>query len=95
LGTRIEALTIEYDQAVSGGGDTIQGGVLDALDLIDADIDGLITDAPWLGSSQVQQLHDATAAVRVAGNSGVDPDQFSTIATKAAKVIRDTFGVAD
>jgi hypothetical protein len=95
LGTRIEALTIEYDQAVSGGGDTIQGGVLDALDLIDTDIDGLIDEAPWLGPTQVQQLHDATAAVRAAGENAVDPDQFSTIASSTATLIRDTFGVSD
>lgn len=95
LGTRIEALTIEYDQAVSGEGDTIQGGVLDALDLIDADIDDLIDEAPWLGATQVQQLHDATAAVRAAGEDGVDPERFSTIASGTAKIIRDTFGVSD
>src|SRR5262245_54788198 len=46
LGTRIEALTIEYEQAVSGTGDTIQGGVLDALDGIDSDLDSLIEEAP-------------------------------------------------
>ena len=95
LGTRIEALSIEYDQAISGGGDTIQGGVLDALDLIDADIDGLVDDAPWLGATQVQQLHDATAAVRTAGEKAVDPEEFSTIASSSAKLIRDTFGVSD
>ena len=52
LGTRIEALTIEYDQAISGRGDTIQGGVLDALDGIDADLDRLIADSPWIGAAQ-------------------------------------------
>src|SRR6478672_1258876 len=37
LGTRLEALTIEYDQAVAGTGDTVQAGVLDALDRVVAD----------------------------------------------------------
>ena len=36
LGTRLEALTIEYEQALTGTGDTVKAGVLDALDLIDA-----------------------------------------------------------
>jgi hypothetical protein len=33
----VQALTIEYDQALAGQGDTVQGGVLDALAAIDRD----------------------------------------------------------
>jgi len=93
LATRVEALTIEYEQAVSGQGDTIQAGVLDALDGIDSDLDKLIADAPWLGSVQIDTLHGATAEVRTAATQQVSPDDFSATAASAAKTIRDTFGV--
>lgn len=95
LGTRIEALTIEYDQAVKGTGDTIQGGVLDALDLVDADMDKLIAESPWLGVAQIQALHDATAAVRAAAENKIDPDGFADISANTAALIRDTFGAQE
>ncbi|HEY4330998.1 MAG TPA: hypothetical protein VGM78_00445, partial [Ilumatobacteraceae bacterium] len=31
LATRLEALTIEYDQAIAGGSDSLTGSVIDAL----------------------------------------------------------------
>jgi hypothetical protein len=92
LGTRIEALTIEYDQAISGIGDTVEGGVLDALALVDVDLDKLIADSPWLGTAQTNALHTATADVRTAAESRVSPDEFADIASKTAALIRDTFG---
>ncbi len=92
LGTRIEALTIEYDQAISGVGDTVQAGVLDALDLVETDMDKLIADSPWLGEDQQQALHDAISAVRTAGENEIDPDDFADIATNSAALIRATFG---
>jgi hypothetical protein len=93
LGTRIEALTIEYEQAVSGTGDTIQGGVLDALDGIDADLDSLIADAPWLGSAQIDDLHSAVDSVRAAATEQAPTNDFATTATAAATSLRETFGV--
>jgi hypothetical protein len=95
LGTRVEALTIEYDQAIAGTGDTVEAGVLDALDLIEADVDKLVAEAPWLGPAQITQLHDATAAVRTAAENRVDTTEFADIATRSAALIRDTFGVID
>jgi hypothetical protein len=95
LGTRIEALTIEYDQAVGGTGDTVEDGVLAALDLVEADIDKLIADSPWLGKAQTDALHEATKAVRSAGTDRVDPVQFAEIADTTAALIRDTFGALD
>ena len=93
LGTRLEALTIEYEQAVEGTGDTIQGGVIDALDLIDVDVDRLIADAPWLGSAQSEQLHAAVADVRAAAVAEVAPDEFASVASTSALTVRNTFGV--
>lgn len=95
LGTRVEALTIEYDQAVGGTGDTVDAGVLKALDLVEADIDKLIADSPWLGTAQTNALHEATNAVRTAATNRVDPAQFAEITDSTASLIRDTFGAVD
>lgn len=93
IATRIEALTIEYEQAVAGTGDTIKGGVLDALDGIDTDLAKLITEAPWLGDAQAQLVRSATTAVRAGAAAEIDPAQFANVAASAAKQIRETFGV--
>lgn len=95
LGTRIQALTIEYDQAVGGAGDTVEAGVLEALDLVEADVDKLIADSPWLGKAQTDLLHEATNAVRTASTNRVDPVLFAEIADNSAALIRDTFGALD
>ena len=95
LGTRIEALTIEYDQAIAGTGDTIQRGVLDALDIVEADMNKLIADSPWLGVAQKQSLHDAITDVRNAATSRVDTGTFSDVSAKTAALIRETFGALE
>ncbi len=94
LGTRVEALTIEYDQAIAGTGDSVQAGVLDALDLVESDTNKLIADSPWLGQSQQQGLQDAISAVRTAAENKIDPNDFADIATNSAALIRATFGAA-
>ena len=95
LGTRIAALEIEYDQAINAtaGSDTVQGGVLDALDLVAADTDQLIGEAPWIGPGQADALHAGIDAVRTAANARVTSDEFATVAATTARTIRDTFGV--
>jgi hypothetical protein len=95
LGTRIEALTIEYDQAIAGTGDTVQAGVLDALDAVEADMDKLIAETPWLGVVQTQSLHDAIKAVRAAGESRVGSEAFARIAATTAALVRDAFGALE
>ncbi|MCU1399015.1 MAG: hypothetical protein JWN62_2124 [Acidimicrobiales bacterium] len=94
LGTRIEALSIEYKQAIDGGADSIQAGVLDALDLVLADTDALVGEAPWIGPGQVTALHDAISAVRTAATDKVPVTDFENVSAVTAKTIRDTFGVA-
>jgi hypothetical protein len=85
-------LTIEYDQATAGTGDTVQAGVLDALDRVESDMDNLIAQSPWLGAAQTVALHDAIKTVRTAGETGVDPSAFAQIAATAAGLVRNTFG---
>jgi len=98
LASHVAALTIEYDQAIgadqtAGGTDTIQGGVLDALDLVDSDLDALIGDAPWIGTAQATDLHAATTAVRTAATNKVAAAEFETVVDSAATTIRAIFGV--
>lgn len=95
LGTRIEALEIEYDQAINAtaGSDTVKGGVLDALDLVAADTDRLIGSAPWIGPGQTAVLHAAIDAVRTAADKRVSSVDFATVATTTAVTMRNIFGV--
>jgi hypothetical protein len=95
LGTRIEALTIEYDQAIAGTGDTVEAGVLDALDSIEADLDKLIAESPWFGVANRQSLHDAIEELRTAGVSRVDPEAFAQVAATTAARVRDAFGALE
>ena len=96
LATHIQALTIEYDQAIgvdrTGGGDTVEGGVIAALDLVDSDLDRLIADAPWIGKGLADSLHASSAAVRRAAMDKVTADQFAQIAATAAASLRTGFG---
>lgn len=94
LGTRLEALTIEYDQAVAGTGDSVQAGVVDALDRVVVDMDRLIAEAPWLGRAQVDRLHAATTAVGAAAGQLVSPEQFAEVVSSSARTLRDVFGAA-
>ena len=91
LGTRLEALTIEYDQAIAGTGDTVQAGVLDALDRVVVDMDALIHEAPWLGAAQTARLHTATTDVRTAAGQRVSPDQFAEVVKTSAATLRGVF----
>jgi hypothetical protein len=92
LGTRLQALTIEYEQAISGTGDTVQAGVLAALDAIDQDLERLIEDAPWIGATQIDSLHLATTGVRSAAERTATIDEFTAIVATAATTVRETFG---
>jgi hypothetical protein len=93
LGTRIEALTIEYEQAITGTGDTVESGVLDALDLVDADMSKLIDESPWIGTAQQEALHDAVGAVRSSAENRVDPATFAQVAATSSGFVRQVFGV--
>ena len=63
--------------------------------IVDADMDKLIAQSPWLGVAQKQALHEATNAVRVAGENRVSADDFAEVAAKAAVVVRQTFGALE
>ncbi len=93
LATRVEALTIEYEQAVAGQGDTITGGVLDALTGIRRDTTAVADDAPWLSAAARAELDASLQAVADAADSRVDIAAFSDTTTRTAATIRAALGV--
>jgi hypothetical protein len=93
IATRIEALTIEYEQALSGQGDSVQGGVLDALDGIDRDLAATLAIASWLSPSSRARLVAAVRDVREAATEQVSASAFADQTAAAATTIRAELGV--
>ena len=94
LATRVQALTIEYDQAIAAQGDTIQAGVVDPLQGIIADADRTMDRAVWLGAEDRTAVDDALQAVRQAALDRVPADQFATATSTAAGVLTQSLGAA-
>jgi hypothetical protein len=93
LATRVQALTIEYEQAVAGQGDTVEGGVLDALDGIRRDAATATAAAPWLSTGERADVDGSLRSVAEAATARVEADAFAARTAAAAAVIRTTFGV--
>jgi hypothetical protein len=93
LATRLEALPIEYDQALAGKGeDTIQGGTLDALDGIQHDTIRTMDRAPWVQAAERAKVLDAIAAASQAARSRADSASFLAAVTAAATEVRAALG---
>ena len=69
--------------------------MLAALDRIEADVDKLVDESPWLGVGRIQQLHDSLTTLRMAAQDRVDPADFGDIAATTAALVRDTFGALE
>ncbi|MGE0307881.1 MAG: hypothetical protein AB7N61_00190 [Acidimicrobiia bacterium] len=91
LASRIDALTIEYRQAIEGQGDTIQGGVLDAIDGIRSDTLHELDRAPWITQDDRDALTDAITALGAAAKNEVPVTQFEEQATSTSALLRTTF----
>jgi hypothetical protein len=92
LATRVQALTIEYDQAIAAQGDTMEAGVVDPMQGIIADADRTMDRAVWLGAEDRTTVDDALQAVRQAAIDRVPADQFATATATAAGVLTQTLG---
>lgn len=92
LAARVQALTIEYEQALAGQGDTVQGGVLDALTSIESDTASAERVARWIDSRDRAKVAAALTAVRQGASNRVANDQFAALTDEAATTLRDTFG---
>jgi hypothetical protein len=94
LATRVQALTIEYDQATAARGDTVQGGVVDPLQGIIADADRTMDEAVWLAADDRTAVDQALRDVRQAALDRVPADRFATATATAAGVLTHTLGAS-
>lgn len=92
LATRLEALPIEYDQALSGGQDTVEGGTLDALDGIQHDTIQAMDRAPWVRADDREKVLDAIAATSQTARDRASPAVFLAAVTTAAGEVRAVLG---
>ena len=93
LATRVDALTIEYEQAVSGGGDSVAMGVDEPLAGIETELTLRMRRAPWITSSVAEEVLTATGAVRAAADKRVSPTEFAALTSTASELIRRALGV--
>ena len=91
---QLERLPIEYDQALSGSGDTVQAGVIAPLDDLQAAATNAFDDAPWVSPQTRAGAQDALAEVRRAAEDEVSADEFEAAVTEAADTIRLAFGLS-
>jgi len=92
IATRVQALTIEYEQALTGTGDTVQGGVLDALDGIDRDAHQTLDLAAWISPANRTEVEQALQKVRQEAQQQVPAEAFADDTAAAAGIIRDVLG---
>lgn len=99
LATNIERLDIEYEQVVVGGDaeasgtDSVEAGVIAPLDDLRTELQSVMDDAPWLGTTQRSAMLDALAEMRSEALDGVPLDTFVATAATAADLVRATFAV--
>ena len=93
LATRVDALTIEYEQVISGGGDTVSKGVDEPLTGIETELAGALRSAPWITASGAAEVRAATAKVRSAAAAKVSAEEFAAATSAASTLIRSRLGV--
>ena len=94
LAIQLERLPIEYDQAITGQGDTVQAGVLAPLDDIQAGLTNAFDDAVWIAPQTRAATQDALAEVRRAAQDEVSSADFQAAVEDAADSIRLAFGLS-
>jgi len=92
LATRVNALTIEYEQALSGGNDTVAKGVDEPLTGIETELSAAMKSAPWITAAKTKEVLTATAKVRAAAASKMSAAAFAAVTASTAKVIREVLG---
>ena len=93
LATRIDALTIEFEQAVDGTGDSIAKGVIEPLVGIDRDLRSTLARAPWLVPATLRDLEVMIAELRTDATSGMAPAEFESATAAVSKAVRRALGV--
>ena len=93
LATRIDALTIEFEQAVNGTGDSVAKGVIEPLVGIDRDLRSTLASAPWLVPATTRDLRAMIAELRTDATSGMAPAEFESATAAVSKAVRRALGV--
>ena len=93
LATRVDALTIEYEQAVARSGDSVAKGVTEPLVGIDRDLRAVLAKAPWLGAKARTVLLAKLRKLRADAISGMSAARFASSSADVSKLIRSTLGV--
>lgn len=93
LATRIDALTIEFEQAVNGTGDSVAKGVTEPLIGIDRDLRSTLAKAPWLVPATKSDLIAMVAELRTEDTSGMSPVGFESATGAVSKALRSALGV--
>ena len=94
LATRVDALTIEYEQAVGGTGDSVAKGVVEPLAGIEKDLRAALARAPWIGARARTALLGAIDGLRRDATSGMSPTSFDAATATVSATLRTTLGGA-
>jgi hypothetical protein len=89
IATDITRLDIEYQQALSGRGDSVDKGVLAPLQDERTALQHAMDRAPWLAGARRAAMLDAVVAAEQAARDRVPLTEFRARLTAAATVIRD------
>jgi len=93
LATELDRLPIEYEQAVTGAGDSIEAGVLDPLLAAKDRLTGLLNDAPWVGADARERVQDAVASVELVARDAAPATDFAAAVKEASAAVRAVFGL--
>lgn len=88
LATRVSALTIEYEQAMAGTGDSVAAGVTEPLDGIGSDLESLLAKAKWVGPTKADRVRRLVKAVGSGAASKVDLATFEQLTASASDALR-------
>ena len=92
VASAVERLDIEYEQVLSGNGDSIAQGVIAPLAEVRAILQKTLDRAPWVTVQQRAAILDALAQVDSDANAKVDADAFRAALKNASTLIRTTMG---
>jgi hypothetical protein len=92
IATGLERLDIEYEQVLAGE-DSVEGGVLEPLDGLRADLIDQLESAPWIVSTTRSELLDSLAEVESVATSEATIDEVRAALADAAESVRTAFGV--
>lgn len=92
LATRIDALSIEYEQALTGSEDSVAKGVAEPMREIRAEVVRALNGAPWVGPPRRAALLRAIDGVTTAAQAKVPLAVFEQVSSAASSSIRTTLG---